>query len=45
MLRVYNLSSDVKDMAKVLEKNAVSVTASKIVDNILRDIVLSLIHI
>jgi superfamily II RNA helicase len=39
MLRVYNLSSDVKDMAKVLEKNAVSVTASKIVDNILRDIV------
>lgn len=39
MLRVYNLASDVKDSAKVLEKNAVSVTASKIVDNILRDIV------
>jgi superfamily II RNA helicase len=39
MLRVYNLASDVKDSAKVLEKNAVSVTASKIVSNILRDII------
>jgi hypothetical protein len=39
MLRVYNLASDVKDSATVLEKNAVSVTASKIVSNILRDII------
>jgi superfamily II RNA helicase len=39
MLKIYNIAGDVRDMAKLLGKNKLSIEANKIVENILRDIV------
>jgi superfamily II RNA helicase len=39
MLKIYNIAGDIIDMARVMEKNRLSVEASKIVKHILRDIV------
>jgi superfamily II RNA helicase len=39
MLKIYNIAGDLIDMAKIMEKNRLSIEASKVVKNILRDIV------
>jgi superfamily II RNA helicase len=39
MLKIYNIAGDLIDMAKIMEKNKLSVESSKIVKHILRDIV------
>jgi superfamily II RNA helicase len=39
ILKIYNIAGDVRDMAKLLGKNKLSIEANKIIENILRDIV------